>query len=94
VAEQAALEVAISIVEVINDIRARPALHHRNNPHDAVRESARFGGRKAKPPVAYRRRFCRLSSGTQYKISKIKYAVSMIAVTPAMENTRASLASW
>jgi hypothetical protein len=29
----------------------------------------------------------------QYKISKIKFAISMTAVTPAKERTRASLAS-
>jgi hypothetical protein len=30
----------------------------------------------------------------QYKISKIKLSISMIAVTPAMESAKASLASW
>ena len=30
----------------------------------------------------------------QYKISKIKLSISMIAVTPATESTNASLASW
>jgi hypothetical protein len=29
----------------------------------------------------------------QYNISKIKFAISMIAVTPATESTKASLAS-
>ena len=32
--------------------------------------------------------------GSQYKIIKIKFAISMIAVTPATESTKASLASW
>jgi hypothetical protein len=32
--------------------------------------------------------------GAQYKISKIKLSISMIAVTPATESTKASLASW
>jgi len=32
--------------------------------------------------------------GAQYKISKIKRSISMIAVTPATESTKASLASW
>jgi len=50
-------------------------------------------GDKAKPSVAYRRRLCCLSKQSQYKISKIKFAISMIAVTPAMESTKASLAS-
>jgi hypothetical protein len=36
--------------------------------------------------------FC--ATQTQYKISKIKFAISMMAVTPAMESTKASLASW
>jgi len=31
---------------------------------------------------------------TQYKISKSKYAVSIIAVTLAAESTKASRASW
>jgi hypothetical protein len=31
---------------------------------------------------------------TQYKISKIKFAISMMAVTPATESNKASLASW
>jgi hypothetical protein len=30
----------------------------------------------------------------QYKISKIKLSISMIAVTPATARTKASLASW
>jgi hypothetical protein len=30
----------------------------------------------------------------QYKISKIKLSINMINVTPAMESTKASLASW
>jgi hypothetical protein len=30
----------------------------------------------------------------QYKISKTKLSISMIAVTPATESTKASLASW
>jgi hypothetical protein len=29
-----------------------------------------------------------------YRISKIKYAVSIMAITPATESTKASLASW
>jgi hypothetical protein len=33
-------------------------------------------------------------AGAQYKISKSKFAISIIAVTPAMESTKASLASW
>jgi len=33
-------------------------------------------------------------AGDQYKISKIKLVASMIAVTPAMESIKASLASW
>jgi hypothetical protein len=32
--------------------------------------------------------------GAQYKISKTKLSISMIAVTPATESTKASLASW
>ena len=31
---------------------------------------------------------------SQYMISKIKLSISMITVTPAMESTKASLASW
>jgi hypothetical protein len=31
---------------------------------------------------------------TQYKISKIKLSISMIAVTPAIESSKACLASW
>jgi hypothetical protein len=30
----------------------------------------------------------------QYKINKIKLSISMIAVTPATESIKASLASW
>jgi hypothetical protein len=51
-------------------------------------------GTKAKPLAAYRRRLCCLSKGSQYKISKIKFSISMIAVTPATESTNASLVSW
>ena len=36
----------------------------------------------------------RAAKGSQYKIIKIKSAISMIAVTPATESTKASLASW
>jgi hypothetical protein len=45
------------------------------------------------PPRAI---FCAFASskGNQYKISKIKLSISMITVTPAMESTKASLASW
>jgi hypothetical protein len=32
--------------------------------------------------------------GGQYRISKSKYAVSIMAVTPATASTNASLASW
>jgi hypothetical protein len=45
-------------------------------PEKAVRM-----GDKAKPLAAYRRRLCCLSKQSQYKISKIKFAISMIAVT-------------
>jgi hypothetical protein len=39
--------------------------------------------------------FCgQICEGTQYKISKIKLSISMIAVTPATASTNASLASW
>jgi len=34
------------------------------------------------------------SQGAQYKIIKIRFVASMIAVTPAMESIKASLASW
>ena len=53
-------------------------------------------GDKAKPLAAYRRRLCCLCGcgAIQYKISKIKLSISMIAVTPATESTNASLASW
>ena len=33
-------------------------------------------------------------AGYQYRISKIKFAISVIAVTPATASTKASLASW
>jgi hypothetical protein len=31
---------------------------------------------------------------TQYKLINMKFTISMIALTPAMESTKASLASW
>ena len=31
---------------------------------------------------------------TQYKISKIKFAISIIAITPATESTKACITSW
>jgi hypothetical protein len=34
------------------------------------------------------------SEGNQYKIIKIKFPISVIAVTPARESIRAPLASW
>jgi hypothetical protein len=34
--------------------------------------------------------FCAVCKDTQYKIIKIKYAVTIMAVTPAMESTKAS----
>jgi hypothetical protein len=43
---------------------------------------------------AQRRRLCCLSERPQYKINKIKLSISMIAITPATESTKASLASW
>jgi len=33
-------------------------------------------------------------AGAQYKISKIKFAISVMVVTPATESIKASLASW
>jgi len=51
-------------------------------------------GTKAKPLAAYRRRLCCLSERDQYKISKTKFAISMIAVAPATESINASLSSW
>jgi len=33
-------------------------------------------------------------AGDQYKIIKIKFVASMIAVTPATASSKASLASW
>src|SRR6516164_9408863 len=51
-------------------------------------------GTKAKPLAAYCRRLCCLSERDQYKISKTKFAISMIAVAPATESINASLSSW
>jgi hypothetical protein len=31
---------------------------------------------------------------TQYKLINMKFTISMIALTPAMESSKASLASW
>ena len=58
------------------------------------KKTARMGD-KAKPSVcSIDRRLCCLSKRPQYKINKIKLSISMIAVTPATESTKASLASW
>ena len=62
---------------------------------DAVWGTERHGlWTKAKPLAAYRRRLCCLSERDQYKISKTKFAISMIAVAPATESINASLSSW
>jgi hypothetical protein len=37
---------------------------------------------------------CCLRKRFQYKISKSKFTISMMAVTPATESTNASLSSW
>ena len=56
---------------------------------------AYFLATKAKPLAAWRRAFAVLSRRrTQYKISKIKLAISEMAITPARENTKACVASW
>jgi hypothetical protein len=59
------------------------------------KKAARMGD-KAKPSgvISERRRLCCLSSVAQYKIIKIKFVASMIAVTPATASSKASLASW
>ena len=49
---------------------------------------------KAKPSVSYRPTALLFEQGAQYKISKIKFAISVMAVTPATESTKASLAPW
>ena len=73
--------------------RQRHWLHYPgfDNPTIAVQEHGTYGGqRKAVgcvPPTA-------LLFGTQYKIIKIKFVASMIAVTPATASSKASLASW
>ena len=62
-----------------------------DSPHDAVQEIGTYGGRRQS-------RWLRTADGfavfAQCKIIKSKYAVSIIAVTPATESTKASLASW
>jgi hypothetical protein len=63
-------------------------------PNDCCPRKRHVGGTKAKPLAAYRRRLCCLSKRcAQYKISKSKYAVSIMAVTLATESTKASRAS-
>ena len=59
------------------------------------KKTARMGD-KAKPSgvSASADGFAVLSRVAQYKISKIKLSISMIAVTAARESTKASLASW
>ena len=50
---------------------------------------------KAKPLAALADGFAVLSRRrTQYKMSKIKLAISEMAVTPARESTKACVASW
>ena len=62
-----------------------------DNPHDAENR-ARRGTRQS--------RWLRTAdgfavcAGDQYKIIKIKFVASMIAVTPATASSKASLASW
>ena len=64
-----------------------------DNPHDAVREIGTYGGRRQSrwPRTADGFAVC---AGDQYKIIKIKFVASMIAVTPATASSKASLASW
>jgi hypothetical protein len=38
--------------------------------------------------------FCAVCKDAQYKIIKIKYAVTIMVVTLAIESTKASFASW
>ena len=64
-----------------------------DNPHDAVREIGTYGGRWQSrwPRAADGFAVC---AGDQYKIIKIKFVATMIAVTPATASSKASLASW
>jgi hypothetical protein len=56
---------------------------------------AYFLATKAKPLAALADGFAVLSRRrTQYKISKIKLAISEMAITPARESTKACVASW
>jgi hypothetical protein len=64
------------------------------HPHDAVREHGTYGGqgkavRRQEAPTALL-----FEQVAQYKIIKIKFVASMIAITPATASTKASLASW
>ena len=64
-----------------------------DNPHDAE-NTARMGD-KAKPSgVSASADGFAVCAGDQYKIIKIKFVASMIAVTPATASSKASLASW
>ena len=64
-------------------------------PNDAIQENGTYGDEGKAAGLLHDRRLCCLSERcSQYKIIKIKFAISMIAVTPATESTKASLASW
>src|SRR6516225_9859182 len=64
-----------------------------DNPHDAVREHGTLGGRRQSRWLRTADGFA-VCAGDQYKIIKIKFVASMIAVTPATASSKASLASW
>ncbi len=51
-------------------------------------------GTKAKPSGVGALAALLFEQAAQYKVIKTKFAISMIAVAPARESTKASFASW
>jgi hypothetical protein len=65
-----------------------------DTPQKCLSQTCIVGGKGKAAGSRNTRRLCCLSKRSQYKISKIKLSISMIAVTPATASTKASLASW
>jgi hypothetical protein len=61
---------------------------------DELRQLVEHGEKCLNPQLCQPSRTLLFEQGAQYKISKTKLSISMIAVTPATESTKASLASW
>jgi hypothetical protein len=73
-------------------VKTQTSLPGFDSPHDAVQENGTYGG-KGKAVGCVLPTALLFEQGGQYRISKSKYAVSIMAVTLATESTNASLAS-